>query len=290
MLRRGVLHLAVALVFILSFALVSRAQTPPAKPELISPLGGKFYAQPDEKGVVVEAKKKLAAEPQNVDLIIALGLAQASLWRYHDAIETYTAALKLAPSNAMLYRHRGHRYISTRQFARAVADLEKAAQLNDQDFDIWYHLGLAYYLTGDFAKAAAAYERCRVVSVSDEKLVAVSDWLYMAYRRLNQEKEATQVLARIKPGMESKENIVYYNRLLFYQGLKTESELLNKEKPSDTEIATVGYGLANWYLYTGQPAKAREYFERIVAGKAWNAFGFIAAETELVRERAKVKR
>lgn len=259
-------------------------------PELVSPLGAKFYAQADEKGVVAEAEKKLAADPKNVELIIALGQAQASVWRYHDAIATYTRGLEIAPDNAMLYRHRGHRYITTRQFDKAVADLEKAAKLNDKNYDIWYHLGLGYYLKGQFDKAAVAYERCRDVAAGDESLVAVSDWLYMTYRRAKQDKKAAQVLERIMPNMQIKENTAYFNRLLFYKGLKKEDELLDKEKADDLQIATIGYGIANWYLYNGKPERAREQFERIVTGKYWPAFGFIAAETELVRMKAGARR
>lgn len=256
------------------------------KPELVSPLGAKFYARPDEKGIIAEAERKLAADPNNLDLLLALGQAQASLWRFHDAIATYTRGIERAPDNALLYRHRGHRYISTRQFDKAIADLETAARLNDRAFDIWYHLGLAYYLTGQFDKAAAAYERCRQVAGSDDNLVAVSDWLYMSYRRLGKTKEAAEVLERIHPDMQIKENTAYFIRLLFYKGLKKEDELLDRQKASDLDRATIGYGLANWYLYNGQTEKARQMFEQIVGGTYWPAFGFIAAEAELVRMRS----
>lgn len=256
------------------------------KPELVSPLGARFYAQPDEKGIIAEAERKLAADPKNLDLLLALGQAQASLWRFHDAIATYTRGIELAPDNALFYRHRGHRYISTRQFDKAIADLERAARLNDKAYDIWYHLGLAYYLTGQFDKAATAYERCRQVATSDDNLVAVSDWLYMTYRRLGKTKEAADVLDRIRPDMEVKESAAYFIRLLFYKGLKKEDELFEREKAGDLDRATIGYGLANWYLYNGQTAKARQLFEQIVAGRYWPAFGFIAAEAELVRMRA----
>ena len=83
--------------------------------------------------------------------------------------------------------------------------------------------------------------------------------------------------------MKVEENKSYYDRLLFYKGLKPESELVNLEKASDLEIATVGYGLGNWHLYNGNKAKAEEFFRRIVSGKYWPAFGFIAAEAELAR-------
>jgi tetratricopeptide (TPR) repeat protein len=229
--------------------------------------------------------------------MIALGRAQATAWRYSDAIETYTRGIKVAPANAMLYRHRGHRYISTRQFDKAVTDLRRASEIKGDDFDIWYHLGLAHYLKGDFTKAAVSYERCYAVADKnraeaeankegrDDSIVAITDWLYMTYRRLKKDAEAAGILEKITPTMLVKENKSYYERLLFYKGLKKEEELVNVEKATDLEIATVGYGIGNWYLYNGDRVKAEEYFRKIVSGKYWPAFGFIAAEAELARKK-----
>lgn len=253
-------------------------------PEVVSPLGAKFYAQPDEKGVVAEADKKLAADPKNIELIIGLGLAQASVWRYRDAIDTYTRGIQVAPGIAVLYRHRGHRYISTRQFDKAIADLERAAKLNDKDFDIWYHLGLGYYLKGKFDRAAAAYEKAYEVSDKDDSRIAASDWLYMSYRRAGEKAEAQKALERITPDMKVEENKSYFDRLMFYKGEKRENQIIS-DKMTDLEIATVGYGVANWHLYSGDKARAKELFQKIISGKYWPAFGFIAAETELTRVR-----
>ncbi|HJQ71042.1 MAG TPA: tetratricopeptide repeat protein [Blastocatellia bacterium] len=276
-------RLLLALLVISFISMPALAQTPPA-PEAVSPTGAKFYANPDEKGAVAEAEKNLSADPKNVELIIKLGQAQASVWRYRDAIATYTRGIEIAPENALLYRHRGHRYISTRQFDKAIADLERGAKLDAKNYDIWYHLGLAHYLKGDFARAAAAYEKCREVAAKDDSLIAVTDWLYMTYRRAKKDAEAAQALERIRPDMQPGENKSYFDRLLFYKGLKKESEIIN-DKMTDLEVATVGYGIANWHLYNGNAAKAKEYFQRIVSGKYWPAFGFIAAETELTRMR-----
>jgi tetratricopeptide (TPR) repeat protein len=253
-------------------------------PEYISPAGAKYYPQADEKNAVAEAEKKLAAEPENIDLLIALGRAQAGVWRYRDAIATYSRGIAKAPKNAMLYRHRGHRYITLRMFDKAVKDLELAAKLNDRDYDIWYHLGLAHYLKGDFKKAAKAYENCRAVAEKDDSLIAVSDWLYMTYRRLEKDYEAAQVLERIGMNMKVEENKSYYDRLLMYKGIKKESEIVH-DKLTDLELATIGYGVGNWYLYNGDIVKARALFQKITDGKYWPAFGFIAAETELKRIR-----
>lgn len=272
-------------ILLCTLSIAAAAQT---EPEAVSLLGTKLYAQPDEKNEIAAAAEKLNTDPKNIDLFIALGAAQAKFWRYRDAIDTYTRAIAIAPTDARLYRHRGHRYISTRQYGKAVADLNKAVTLNDRDFDIWYHLGLAHYLRFDFGQAEEAYRRCMLAaqkSGSDDSIVAVSDWLYMTYRRSGRHEDAKEVLARITPEMKVKENKSYFDRLLFYKGLKKESELVNVEKATDLEIATVGYGIGNWHLYNGDRAKAEEYFRKIVSGKYWPAFGFIAAESELARKR-----
>jgi tetratricopeptide (TPR) repeat protein len=270
-------------VIMLMLAPMSVAQTQ-SQPEVVSPFGAKFYSTPDEKNLVAEAEKKLAAEPKNIELMIALGRAQATVWRYRDAIATYTRGIDLDPNNAMLYRHRGHRYITTRQFDKAVADMERASKLDAKNYDIAYHLGLAYYLKGKFKEAAAAYERAFGVSEKDDSRIAASDWLYMSYRRAGDKTKAARSLDRITPDMKVEENKSYFDRLMLYKGLKKETEILN-DKMTDLEIATVGYGIANWYLYSGDKAKAKELFQKITSGKYWPAFGFIAAETELTRMR-----
>ncbi|HWQ33762.1 MAG TPA: tetratricopeptide repeat protein [Blastocatellia bacterium] len=277
------------IAFLLFPAPAVTAQTPmtQGRVEIVSLLGVRHYAQVDSKNEIKAAEIRVLNDPKNVELLIALGRAQANVWQYHDAIDSYSRAIRIAPDNALLYRHRGHRYISIREFDNALRDLKKAAQLNDQDYDIWYHLGLAYYLKGEFASAAEAYKRCLAVAeknAKDDSIIAVSDWLYMTWRRMKKEAEAKQVLDRITPDMKVVENKSYFDRLLFYKGLKTEAELVNLEKATDLEIATIGYGLGNWHLYNGNPAKAEEYFRKIVSGRYWPAFGFIAAEVELARK------
>lgn len=284
--KRRYQTLTISLLCLLCWSTATRGQA--GQPEITSLLGVKFFAQPDAKGEVAAAEQKLAADPKNLELLIALGRAQANVWRYREAIATYTRGLASAPGNALLYRHRGHRFITIRQFKQAATDLERAAKLNDHDFDIWYHLGLAYYLQGQFDKASKAYEQCRAVAEKegkDDSIIAVSDWLYMTYRRAGKTAAAQQVLERITPTMNVKENKSYFDRLLFYKGLKTEADLINVEKATDLEIATVGYGLGNWHLYNGNHAKAEEFFRKITAGKYWPAFGFIAAEAELARKK-----
>ena len=266
----------------------ARAQE--AAPELDSPLGRKLYAEPATgealqklQSALQEAAGKLERDPENADLLIAYGRALAGLWRYREAIEVYTKGIALHPENALFYRHRGHRFISTRQFDKAVADMAKADALLPNDYDILYHLGLAHYLRGEFEKALPAYERCLAAAKDDGSRIAASNWLHHALRRAGKMADAEKVLAPITPDMNAGENGTYLNLLLFYKGLKPEQEILKAAEVTDLDLATTGYGVGAWYLYNGAPDKARALFERIVATPYWPAFGFIGAETELVR-------
>jgi tetratricopeptide (TPR) repeat protein len=280
------------------------------KPEATSLAGKPLFPielanRPKLEADLDQAEKDLAAKPNDVNALIWVGRRQAYLWRYQDSIATFSKAIALEPNNPRPYRHRGHRYITTRQFDRAIADFEKAASLikgtpdeiepdgapnptgkprSSLHFNIWYHLGLAYYLKGDYQKAANAYAECMKVSTNDDAVTATSDWLWMTLMRLNRKDEAAKVLERITPKMEILENGSYHRRLLMYKGLEKPEALLDPANADDLTIATQGYGVGNWYYVTGNRERAREIFQKVVAGRQWSAFGYIAAEADLQRQ------
>jgi len=260
---------------------------------------------------LAEAKAAYEADPDDEETIIWLGRRLAYLSRYQEAIEVFTGGIELFPESYRLRRHRGHRYISTRQLDLAVTDLAVAAELaaahEDQiepdgapnalgiplgtdQFNIWYHLALAYYLQGNLDAALAAYEECMAVSRNPDLLVATSDWMVMTLRRLGRESETAPLLDAITEDMEIIENDSYHRRLLMYKGELAAEDLLDLRSVDDPDqavnIATQGYGVGNWYLARGEEARAIEVYERILAGTSWAAFGYIAAEADLARLRS----
>ena len=93
------------------------------------------------------------------------------------------------------------------------------------------------------------------------------------------------MLEPIHAGLDVVDNTAYFNRLLLYKGQKKAEEVLDPTTEDPVQLATQGYGVGNWYLYGGQPRKAHEIFDKVVAGSGWAAFGYIAAEAELARMR-----
>ena len=282
-------------------------------PEAMSLLGSPLHAvSPGPQRTRLEAdleaaRADLAASPGDSAGIVWVGRRLGYLWRIKEAIQVYSDGIKAHPNYAPLYRHRGHRYISIRRFDKAVDDLEHAARLIDgkpdkvepdgmpnaqnipltsTGFNVWYHLALSRYLTGDYAPALEAWRTTmKYTRGYDDNVVAVTDWMYMTLRRLGRDHEAAELLETITPDMKIIENFAYHQRLLMYKGLGKPADLLDIEGASELDLATLGYGVGLWYVVNGERDKGVLVFERIVAGRYWPAFGFIAAEAELARLR-----
>ena len=255
---------------------------------------------------LAEAKAAYARTPDNADSIIWLGRRTAYPGQFREAIEIFTQGIAKHPRDARMYRHRGHRYITTRELDRAIDDLEHAASLvrgkpdevepdglpnarnvptSTLQFNIWYHLGLARYLKGDFTGALAAYAECMKVSKNPDTRVATSHWMYTTLRRLGRDQDAAAVLFPITRDMDVIEDESYHKLLMLYKGELTADQLV----PVDTTVAitdvAAAYGVAAWHAYNRRPADAAALTRRILATAQWPAFGYIAAEADVATGR-----
>ncbi len=274
--------------------------------QAVSKLGKNLYsAEPSDAALAkyAEAKANYEREPDNPDALIWFGRRTAYLGKYREAIAIYTEGIEKFPGDARLYRHRGHRYISVRDFGKAIMDFEKAASLiagkedviepdgmpNAQNIpvsslhtNIWYHLGLVHYLENDLENALRVYRKGIDASQNDDMLVATTHWVYMTLRLLGRQDEAMEALKPIQAEMNVIENQVYHKLCLFYKGKLALEDL------TDPEFSTVmndalAYGIGNWYFYNSDKEKAKEIFQKILDGESWASFGYIAAESDFAR-------
>ena len=240
---------------------------------------GREYQSQADTGPIARAEQALAADPRNVDRIIQLGIAQSGARRFREAIETFTRGLAIAPDNAMLYRWRGHRHVSVRDFDRALEDLTRGFRLDSANYGILYHLGVVRYAMGDFAGAADAFRRAQPRAPDAGELAGATDWLWMSLSRAGRGAEARAMLAR-RPDSLLTTN-AYAQRLRLYRGEVAPEAVMTAADTADVQVATLSYGIGNWYLIRGDTARARSWFERSVASGGWPGFGFIMSELEL---------
>jgi Flp pilus assembly protein TadD len=271
---RGVVALWLVAVALLASA--APAQTVQYR----SAAGTEYRAQSDT-GPIARAQAASAADPRNVELLIALGVAQSGARQFREAIRTFSRGIAIAPSNAMLYRWRGHRYLSVREFDRAAADLARGLALDSTNYGVLYHLGVLRYVRGDFAGAANAFARAQPLAPDAGELAGATDWRWMSLARAGRRAAADSMLQTRPDSLPT--TIAYRQRLRLYRGEIGPDAVLTPADTSDVAVATLSYGVGNWYLVRGDTAQARRWFTRAVASGGWPAFGFMAAEADLRR-------
>lgn len=281
----------------------------PPDPQFVSALGHTYFSLPDTTGALAAADSVLASGPVDVDALLDAAAARAALWRYRDAIELYDSAIAVDAHDWRPWRFRGHRHISLRELDAAVRDLEQARRIDSLSFDVAYHLGLAHYLRGEWDLAADAYARCMLLAEDADALalnesgelppgfracmdmasvdndrVAMTEWRWRALRRAGRHDEARALLGAIHTEMDVGTNASYYQLLLMHKGERPEEAVFDTTVLSGNQFETIGYGVAVQQLTEGDTVAALDLMRRIVErGERWQAFGFIAAEQDLVR-------
>ncbi len=255
---------------------------------------------------LAEARRAYEHTPANVDSIVWYARRLGYLGQLRESIEVYSRAIARYPNNPRLYRHRGHRYITVRDFPKAIRDLERATVLVQGKPDIveedgqpnaqitpigtlhsniGYHLALAYYLQGNFAKAAVAARQEFNAATNDDRRVSMAHWLYLALRHPSRHGAAQQLVATMRKDMNIVENEAYHRLMMLYKGDLTPEATLTIGSDGQFSVtdASAAYGVANWYLFSGRKNAGEQLLQRIVRAGQWGAFGTIAAEAQLAR-------
>lgn len=247
-----------------------------------TPAGVAYRSQADT-GAIARAEQALAAEPNNVERIIALGIAQSGVRQFREAIQTFTRGLRMDPKNAVLYRWRGHRFLSVRDYERALNDFNQGNLIDSSVYGIWYHLGVLRYIKGEFAAAADAFKRGLPLAPNAGERAGSYDWQWMSLMRAGKDDEARALLNSMPDSVPIAAANAYSQRLRLYQGKISPGDVFTKADTADVAVATLSYGLGNWYLLRKETKRAKEWFERSVQSGGWPAFGFMASEAELKR-------
>jgi tetratricopeptide (TPR) repeat protein len=273
-----------------------RAATLPAALLLAAPLPASLLAQAPD--ALAQAKAAWARHPTNADSIIWYGRRVGYTGAFDQAVAIYTEGLRHHPDEPRLLRHRGHRYVSLRDFPRAIADLDRARRLvagrpdevepdgqpnargiptSTLHSNIRYHLALAYFVTGDFARALPIWAEDARVAPNFDQRVAATYWWVLTLAHLGRADEARAALAPVRADWDVIENGSYHRLLLWMKGALAESALLPAEA-TPLERQTIGNGIGQWHLANGRGAEARRAFDAVLATGPSASFGFIAAE------------
>src|SRR5438034_71191 len=169
------------------------------------------------------------------------------------------AAAAPAGGQSIQYRSAaGVEYRSQRDTG-AIARAESALAADPRNVELIIQLGLAQSGARQFREAIETFTRGLTIAPNDAVLYRRPDSL-----------PATNA---------------YAQRLRLYRGQIRPDDVITAADTGDIAVATLSYGVGNWYLVRGDTARARGWFERSVRSGGWPAFGFIMSEVELRRLR-----
>jgi tetratricopeptide (TPR) repeat protein len=269
----------------------------------LNPLRAPLSAQADPAAQLAAARAAWERHPEDADSVIWYGRRIGYTGAFQEAVDIYTAGLRLHPNEPRLLRHRGHRYISLRRFPWAIADLELAravvagaadevepdGQPNARGIptsslhsNIRYHLALAYYVTGDFARAEPIWADDVRLAANVDSRVASTYWWVLTLAQLQRHAEAKAVLATVVPEWDVIENGSYHRALLWMRGVMPEAQLF-PSGASVLERQTIGNGMGQWHAANGRLPEARQAWAGVLATGPSASFGYIAAEQAMSR-------
>lgn len=110
----------------------------------------------------------------------------------------------------------------------------------------------------------------------------------MIQQRLGNPAKADSLLSPIKREGIVIENQGYADLCGLYKGWISADSLATKGAGSPSQDA-IRYGLANWHLYHGDTTQALQMMKGLVQEKAFTSFGYLAAESDLLKYFPKEK-
>ncbi|KAF8213537.1 hypothetical protein K438DRAFT_1956915 [Mycena galopus ATCC 62051] len=106
-----------------------------------------------------EPKSISAADKAQAEKHKQSGNTLMSSKQYDQAIESYTQAIAVDPTNAIYYSNRAAAYSSKGDHLSAVGDAEQAIKIDPKFIKAYHRLGHAQYSLTDFRASADAFER-----------------------------------------------------------------------------------------------------------------------------------
>ncbi len=230
-----------------------------------------------------------------------------------ESAAVYDQALKRFPNSGKLLRHRAHRAFSLREFDKSIELGLKAAKLyenqplerekpgpdyfpGDPDvvqYYLYYHLGQAYFAKHDFDNAAKWFAKSAESAAFThdvEARTANGYWEYLSLARAGKLREAQKLLddydltlfeVHPKGGSDT-----YFDGLQLFQGHRAADSFFSDKDSgrafatADGVAASTAYSLANYYILSGEPEKAKPWLRRSINVDSWGFFARIQAEAD----------
>lgn len=142
--------------------------SPGSPPQVASPADFAASSEADQQAAlktrnlerIKQLKLALKNEPDNVEILVALGNLYFDVGQHLEAIEHYDTALKINPKQIGVLVDTGIMYRRTRQFEKALEMFDTALKIDDKFINAILNKAVVYkYDLGDYTNSLAMFKK-----------------------------------------------------------------------------------------------------------------------------------
>lgn len=119
---------------------------------------GALMAAGDLQGALDVFTQAIALNPSDALSYLSRGIALSTMGNNQQAVEDFNTTLSLDPNNPAAYHNRGIVFSALGDYAQAVADYDAALALNPNDPMVYYNKGIAHKQAGDYQQFVEAFK------------------------------------------------------------------------------------------------------------------------------------
>jgi len=161
-----------------------------------------YFDAKDYPKTIEAAKKALATNPNDAEVLNLLGLSYSASKRYTEAETALQQAIRLQPKEAWYPYNLGEAYFFSRDFAKAIPAYQSALTVKpDAKFaaDAYHWIGLSHESLKQFDEAAKAYQRSLEIKPGDPDVFYDLGLAYLDGKHYLEAETAFSQALRAKP-------------------------------------------------------------------------------------------
>ena len=189
--------------------------------------------------------------------------------------EASRRAVELAPEVAEVHTARAVSFTAQERYDEAAAEFERAVKLNPRSFDAWYQYARTALHQGDLPKALELLEKAMEMDPDDYQspLIAAP-----AYRKLGNEAKATEAERRgcalaarhLESYPDNARAYFLATAALYNIGEREKAfEWADKATAIDPDDGNTRYNLACFYAQVDEPDRAFAFLQGSIASRSW---------------------
>lgn len=221
------------------------------------------YVKSNEEEKAIElAKKAIEFEKEDYTLYYIIGTAYMAMKKFHESLEYLEKAIELNPEHSQLYNNLGTSYITIGNLDKAYENFVRAAALDENNSITYFNIASILQIKNEHKDACEYFKKAYVIEPNDSYLTALA----LSEVKLEDWENAIKHYKVLVTHHPEKQNY-QYNLACCYEmtgELDYAIGILSRLVSLNPKSVSMSQKLANLFLKTGQPLRAKDIYEKII--------------------------